>query len=107
MDDLNKVTDKSTVKLLDSDSDFRKAVIKKAKIISGMAYPVKADVSDGKGNVVTVDGFGLSKREWFTGMAVQGILSTFGVDGITPKNASVAVSEAIMVADEIIKQLNK
>jgi len=48
---------------------------------------------------------GLSKREHFAAMAMQGLLSSFGNHDIT--DYSEIASDAVMAADALLKELNK
>ena len=55
--------------------------------------------------------FGLSKREYFAGLAMQGILSTYTDDlqkyMYKPAEIKAQVTTCIQWADELIKQLNQ
>ena len=70
------------------------------------AYPISKDIIDGCGE--TTSPFGLTKREYFAAMAMQGILS--GNYPALYGNADMAVPEQVAIdsinyADELLKQL--
>jgi hypothetical protein len=48
---------------------------------------------------------GLSKRELFAMMAMEGLLSA--AIGVTPLNANLIAASAVAVADQLIKELDK
>ncbi len=49
---------------------------------------------------------GLTKREWFAGMALQGIVSACGCgDGVVSYTENSLAINAIAAADELLKQL--
>jgi hypothetical protein len=51
-------------------------------------------------------GMGLTKREWFAGMALQGIVSACGCgDGVVSYTENSLAINAIAAADELLKQL--
>lgn len=50
--------------------------------------------------------FGLTKREWFAGMAMQGICANqSSVDNNSNTSHEWAATKAVAIADEILKQL--
>ena len=53
---------------------------------------------------VTIDGFGLTKREQLAAMAMQGLLVNAGRNGLEFHNAA---EEAVRQADSLLKQLKK
>lgn len=48
---------------------------------------------------------GLTKREYFASMALQGMVSRMGID--TSKDKSFVVENSVKYADMLIEQLNK
>lgn len=54
---------------------------------------------------------GLTKREYFAGLALQGIVKTHTTDGLNPEDAHEEIEEAcrqaVQYADALIKELNK
>lgn len=50
---------------------------------------------------------GLSKREYFAAMALQGIISTADDSKITTINPGKVARSALQLADALIKELNK
>lgn len=78
------------------------------KIESNPAFPLAFDYatlkrldSEAKETGETLFVGGLSKREYFAGLAMQGMLSS----GSQATDANIA-KESIGIADELIKQLN-
>ena len=53
---------------------------------------------------VQIDEIGLTKREYFAGLAMQGILSNFAAKNL---EASSVSKESLFHADALIKELNK
>lgn len=49
---------------------------------------------------------GLTKREYFAAMCLQGILSTLE-QGVRPVDIPTIASDAVLIADELIEALNK
>lgn len=49
---------------------------------------------------------GLTKREWFAGMALQGFLASYAGHQTIPK-AEMAASEAVAMADALLAELAK
>lgn len=71
------------------------------------AYPIQIKGKTGEGNPFHIQGLGLSKREWFAGMAMQGIISTMNSEAsMTLSLAKSIAIDSIIVADELIEQLN-
>lgn len=68
------------------------------------AYPIQIKGKTGEGNPFHIQGLGLSKREWFAGMAMQGLLSMDVIRyGLPTTNLA---DTSIAIADELISQLN-
>lgn len=65
-------------------------------------HPLKADLGQGK----TMHYFGLTKREYFAGLAMQGVLASSQPYEARMTLEQVA-SEAIGVADALLKQLEQ
>ena len=49
--------------------------------------------------------YGLTKREYFASMALQGMVSRMGIDAL--KDKSFVVENSVKYADMLIEQLNK
>jgi len=77
------------------------------------AYPAQSEIED-----VTINGLyhetyklnhlGLTKREWFAGMAMQGIVNAdliYNDNGISTGNAKATAIDAITIADEMLAAL--
>jgi len=60
-----------------------------------------------KGNVYGIreSESGLTKREHFAAMAMQGLLSSFGVHDVTAYDE--IASDAVMAADALLKEIEK
>ncbi len=72
-------------------------------------YPILGDLLDRCGQV-NFNPFGLTKREYFAGFALQGLLSNPALINLNlnPKDSmkdTVVVEYSIRVADELLKQL--
>jgi hypothetical protein len=66
----------------------------------------KAKLNGGWDAFPNQDGGGLTKREWFAGMALQGIVSACGCgDGVVSYTENSLAINAIAAADELLKQL--
>lgn len=48
---------------------------------------------------------GLTKREYFAGLAMQGLCANYLRENITGWNISTYAKEAVAIADELLKQL--
>lgn len=48
---------------------------------------------------------GLTKREYFAGLAMQGLCANYLRENVTGWNISTYAKEAVAIADELIKQL--
>ena len=64
------------------------------------AFPFQEISTDPMGYAVAQTNFGLTKREWFAGMALQGLLAS-------GKDLASFVSEAFLYADEMISESEK
>lgn len=71
------------------------------------AFPIRIKGTHANGDVIEMKGIGLSKREFLAGMAMQGAMSGVGDRDVSSSTAEAIAREAVMVADELIKQLNK
>lgn len=69
------------------------------------AFPTFGSASDENPKIITPQDYGLSKREYFAAMAMQGFLAGRFPSG-DYENESVA-KVAIGFADELLKQLEK
>ena len=68
------------------------------------AMPISVSSSSTHGNICSSDfeyGEGLTKREHFAGLAMQGFIIQFGNDG-----ASVCASLAVEYTDALLKELD-
>lgn len=71
---------------------------------------MKTEPNDPIGNSVTSDGYtgatgvGLTKREYFAGLAMQGLLAKYAMQNTDAKGIC---PEAVTHADELIEALNK
>lgn len=68
------------------------------KLIKNSAFPFEIEHKDGN-----IYAKGLTKREYFAAMALQGILANKGPYWVA--NAQIA-EEAVMIANELIESLN-
>ena len=50
---------------------------------------------------------GLTKREYFAGLAMQGLLSNKSITCPDVDNAEIIISASICLADELLKQLEQ
>jgi hypothetical protein len=50
---------------------------------------------------------GLTKREYFAGLAMQGVLSHNSKYSLTPNQAADIAMYAVQIADGLLKELNK
>lgn len=72
--------------------------------LSEAASPIQVKGTTDEGNPFHIQGLGLSKREWFAGMAMQGLLSMDVIRyGLPTTNLA---DTSIAIADELISQLN-
>lgn len=69
------------------------------EVFANMAFPVSFTTGN---EVYTI--YGLSKREYFAGLAMQGLLANPSITGTTGTD-SVAWS-AVTMADKLLKELN-
>lgn len=69
-----------------------------------MAYPSVDLDADGRPVPGSVQ-LGLSKREWFAGMVMQGMMAT--IDPCKPFNMQGAGQVAVQMADALIAELNR
>ena len=58
-------------------------------------------------NEVKADSIGLTRREYFAGLAMQGILSGNEINRTGRKTAVSIVEMSLNLADELLKQLEK
>jgi hypothetical protein len=66
----------------------------------------KAKLNGGWDAFANEDGGGLTKREWFAGMALQGLIAGNGDDnGFVSYDMIELASTAVKTADAILKQL--
>lgn len=57
---------------------------------------------------VHLDGIGLTKREYFAGLAMQGLLSNVSIiDSLTNISMRYIAEWSVIQADELLKQLDK
>lgn len=74
------------------------------------AYPSTTKYKDGNTEIIDIQS-GLTKREYFAGLAMQGILANPNVGKIIDGERfvdKIAVSQSsVIIADEILKQLEK
>lgn len=75
--------------------------------VSESAYPVNIQGDADDGGIFRISTPGLSKREWFAGMAMQGLLSGLGNKRVSHYMAEEITDEAVMMADKLIKQLKE
>lgn len=66
------------------------------------AFPSTRKYIDGNTEVINIQ-FGLTKREYFAGLIMQGLIAKEGVFIDT----DISSKKAIEVADELLKQLEK
>jgi len=67
---------------------------------SGSAFPNDGPTQYG--------GAGLSKREWFAGQALTGLIAAYATCGVSPTtNIAEVAKEAVSFADETILNLNR
>lgn len=50
---------------------------------------------------------GLTKREYFAGLAMQGLLSRSNPDGMTVQEIAAAVEDSVKIADFLLYELSK
>lgn len=73
------------------------------EIISESVFPIKTKFKDGE-----IEGFGLTKREHFAAMAMQGFVSGLvASSGYEQLDNKVAANYAVKLADALIAALNK
>jgi len=48
---------------------------------------------------------GITKREYFAGLAMQGILTTLSDSSVNEKVRDIVARESVAMADELLKQL--
>ena len=70
---------------------------------SGDAYTDISGYKDIPGRIE--NGMGLSKREQFAAMAMQGLISSWGAHDVT--DCDEIASDAVMMADALLSQLEK
>lgn len=67
------------------------------------AFPVPMIPFDGTGGYTEIRELGLTKREWFAGMALKGLLANPG--GVTKAtDAMNLVSTCFLIADAMLKE---
>jgi len=64
------------------------------------AFPFQGDTSDSKMET----NYGLTKREYFAAMAMQGLITAFDKDAILTKFE--LAQRSVVYADELLKQLD-
>ena len=75
-----------------------------ASLLKHSAYPVRVEATvdiDGKPELFTAFSTGLTKRELFAAMAMQGILANAETHSVD------AAADAVALADELIAELDK
>ena len=70
------------------------------------AYPISEEMTDRIDSGITIY-TGLTKREYFAGLAMQGILSGNEINRTGRKTPFSIVEMSINLADELLKQLEK
>ena len=66
------------------------------------AFPHKIERRD-----VTWHEFGLTKREYFAGLAMQGIMVNVGINVFDFYRSNQIADTAIKIADDLLSELNK
>lgn len=70
----------------------------------GQAFPFVTD--DDKAEHLTVE-WGMSLRDWFAGMALQGLLAMCAGENVNPGTAEKAAEVAYEHADAMLNERNK
>jgi hypothetical protein len=73
------------------------------------AYPISEEMTDRIDSGITIY-TGLTKREYFSGLAMQGLLASFtekSANGNWGTENKMVAEVSVMLADELLKQLEK
>ena len=72
------------------------------KDTGGPAFPYEIDLPNGDGSETTHYSMGMTIRDWFAGMAMQGLLASTKTN-----SAQVIAKDAYIIADAMLAQRNK
>jgi hypothetical protein len=72
--------------------------------------PVESEGKDVHGYTVKIKHLGLTKREYFAGLAMQGLLSSMtekAANGAWMTESTLIAEHSVTLADELLKELSK